>query len=73
MVLAACGRSPIFVAVSALVQWISGSTATYIEAISAIESVLQNMHAATTRNIQIEPAVPPLVRPKILVLFVVNR
>lgn len=41
-----------------------------MEAISAMESVLQNMLEATATNVQSVPAVPPLVRPKMLVLFI---
>jgi len=35
-----------------------------MEAISAIESMTKNMQKQTARNIQIAPAVPPLVREK---------
>ena len=41
----------------------------HIEAISAIDNVLQNIQTATTMNIQMDPAVPPFVRPKMLVLL----
>ena len=34
--------------------------ATYIDAISAMDSMTKNMPKQTTRNIQIPPAVPPL-------------
>jgi hypothetical protein len=40
----------------------SGRSAAYIEAISAIESTTIAMPKQTTKNVQIAPAGPPLVR-----------